>query len=242
MREKISATQNENSPSRVTRAFTLIELLVVVAIIGILASLLLPALTLAKLKAQRITCINNLRQCALAFRLFSEDHNSRFPWKLLPSEGGTYGISETWRHYIAASNELGSPKILRCPADRFPDRRLAIDFAANTNGLRTFKDKAISYFAGTDADERYPLSLLTGDRNIRGTAENNNCGFAGNIPATSLQAGNVANIGWSNSIHLRVGNVAGGDTGVLRLNKLGLQKMIAASVEPNLNNHVVKPK
>ena len=63
------------SISRLPGGFTLIELLVVIAIIAILAALLLPALTRAKLKAQGVQCMNNHRQLAIAWRMYTEDNS-----------------------------------------------------------------------------------------------------------------------------------------------------------------------
>ena len=71
---KANASSSFASPSpRPARGFTLIELLVVIAIIAILAALLLPALIRSRLKAQGVQCMNNHRQLAFAWRMYTED-------------------------------------------------------------------------------------------------------------------------------------------------------------------------
>jgi prepilin-type N-terminal cleavage/methylation domain-containing protein/prepilin-type processing-associated H-X9-DG protein len=119
------------------KAFTLIELLVVIAILAILASLLLPALSKSKTKAEGLTCANNIKQLALAWTLYADDNND-----LLVNNHGvpeTLARRQTWANNVQdweasddntnlvllSDSKLGpfanrSTRIYKCPTDREP--------------------------------------------------------------------------------------------------------------------------
>src|SRR5438552_8982065 len=117
-----------------TNAFTILELLIIIFHVVVVTGLLLPCFAPRPRRAARITCVSNLKQIGLALRLWSGDHHEKFPMMLSTNQAGSLEWSEigqAFRHFQAISNELNSPKVLACAADK--QRTPATTFAALTN-------------------------------------------------------------------------------------------------------------
>jgi prepilin-type N-terminal cleavage/methylation domain-containing protein/prepilin-type processing-associated H-X9-DG protein len=173
---------------RAAAAFTLIELLVVIAIIGLLAALLLPALSRAKQKALQTTCLSNLHQQSVAIFLYAGDHEEVLPPMYLRS--ATNGAEDlAWPDLLAQYiNQGRTNRTYFCPSDRASD-----DLSYGLNELG-FPDRTVGEWDGPNRLSHFQHVATTVMGGDLGTGDDYHTPRPDTIvmlaPGSALEAGN----------------------------------------------------
>jgi len=115
--------------SGILKAFTLIELLVVITIIAILAGFLVPALASSKEKANKIRCMNNMRQMGLSVEYYKEDHDQYFPFTPKPALG--YNDHTAYMNYLGSNYFKSAWGVFKCPSNK---NQVGMDYRTNSFG------------------------------------------------------------------------------------------------------------
>jgi len=194
-----------------------VEVLIVAVCVLMLVALVATLMPRELARRQLIACQNQLKHVGLAFKVFPNDSDDRFP---IATPGSLAYKNETdaWLHFQTMSNELGSAKLLICPTDRERLWNRAENFAmgraANSLSLAHHGNRAVSYFVGVEAAEAQPNLLLAGDRNL----------VSSNLIGPMLTITSGVSVAWSDNLHRRVGSAVLADGSVQMLNLEDLQR------------------
>jgi type II secretory pathway pseudopilin PulG len=201
---------NAHRKSHRILGFTWIELLIVIGAVVLLVALLLPTLATSQRKYARINCISNVKQVGIAFLLWEQDNDDRYPMQVVLTNSETMESVTHGNAYLlwqTMSNELSTPKILHCPNDQ--QRTNAVSFSQG------FSDANISYFFSLDATETYPRMILDGDDNLA----------VDGVPVKPglLTLSDKSTISWTKERHHGVGNIGMADGSAQQVTIGGLQ-------------------
>jgi hypothetical protein len=208
------------------RALGAIEALAITAVVALLFLVAMQVITHwdYRERRQRISCVNNIKQIGLSFRIWANDSSDDYPMGRPDEFGGvrdSLAEGKGWRAFQVLSNELVVPKTVICPADT----RVA---ATNWNDLG---NAHVSYFVGLDAEDSRPNLLLAGDRNLA---------FNGRLLTDIVSLGTNSPLTWTKEIHKEAGNIALADGSVMQVNTAQLHQQLAKTGDTT--NRVLFPQ
>lgn len=216
-------------PTPPDRGFTRTDLCAVLMAVALLGFIALPALARMKPHSERASCLNNLRQLGVAWLSFASENDNKVIWYVLPSEGGTAGLQQSWRHFIALSNYAHHPAIMVCPDD--PAKTPARVYSGTTNGgLADLGNRAVSYFISIELTMADPRCLLAGDGRIQGGSSGTCRGAApANLPSVPVKKWYPPGY-WGKAVHNSgFGNLLFVDGSTHSVNSNGLSQAIIAN-------------
>jgi hypothetical protein len=177
---------------------TLVEVLVVLGVIAVLLVLLLPIGGGPPRPTANVHCLSNLKQTAIGFFMWTENHDGRFPWQVSVTNGGSMEFVArgcAFPHFQTLSSFFKQPECFICPTDKA--KRAAKDYA-------DLSDQNISYFLNLDVSTNRPsAAILLGDRNLQANAQPAKPGLF--ILSTNLD------MGWTGDLHAWRGCLAFAD-------------------------------
>lgn len=247
----------------ISGAYTRVDLIIALTTIVLLATVGFSVLGNTAVRSDVIVCANNLRQVGRAFNMWASDHGGENPWWVSYAEGGGYirfneptpaSINvpgggplpsalrnNPWFHFGFISQELRTPQVLVCPADR-PKTR-AQEFSNNSSQgyfSPNFQNHATSYFIGAHAVSLFPSAMLSGDRSLKEDAFAASCVV--NVGGLSRIDMDGSPPGWTSDLHPGGGNILANDGRVEELSPGGLSKFLVPAVGDDLTStHLLKP-
>jgi prepilin-type processing-associated H-X9-DG protein len=179
----------------------------------IVAAVLLPVLRRPQRCSLRISCVDNLKQIGLAYRIWEGDSRDIYPTGISVTNGGSMEMVVTGnvlQTFLVMSNELCTPEMLYCPED---SARVC------ANGFFGLANSNVCYFVSADVtNDENPQLILSGDSNFE---------IGGKpVPAGLLSLWTNDPVAWSATRHVHSGNIALADGSVQHVTTSGLQRSL----------------
>jgi hypothetical protein len=195
------------------KAFARVDLLIVIGTLVLAMGAVCVPHRGPKVRAQRINCVNNLRQIAMASHRWADDHDSNFVCQVSATNGGTLESAHSGNilaSFLAMTNELVSPKVLTCPSDKARQR---------TGSFTTLSQADTSYFIALDCPSDSAQAILAGDRNVKSDSRTTR-------GCLTIRSNSV--VGWTKEIHSDAGNIALADGSSQQVSPKGFGLQIRA--------------